>query len=407
MTTPTDALTEDEVAERAGTNVDRVRHLTGLGLITPEQGRFRRRDVLRVRVIEELAGRGIEAEGLAAAMDAGDLSFGHLESVGRRHPRSDTTFDQFGNETGIGFETLEAIYIAFGLPTPRRDEPVRLEDLQALKMLPVLFGAGVSEGHVLQMARVWGDSARRVAQYQAHYVHAVIEEPFRRQGLGDNEAFEAAFREVGVRSGRSGEDLLSWLYRRHAETFTTEHQFSHVETALEHAGVRARATPNVEAAAFADLTGYTALTEEAGDLAAAEVALALTQLVKEVAARHRGEVVKMLGDGVHFHFRDPHDAVRAALDIVRQVGPRGLPPAHVGANAGPMIYDEGDYFGRTVNVAARIAARAGPGQVFVGDDLARAVRPRDFVLRELGPVELKGISAPITIYEASPAGVHR
>lgn len=403
MTTPTDALTEDEVAERAGANVERVRHLAGLGLITPEESVFRRRDVLRVRVIEELAGMGIEAEALAEALAAGELTFGHLESAGRRHPRSDTTYEQLGSETGIGFEALEAIYIAFGLPPPRPDEPIRLEDLQALKTLPVLFGAGVSEGHVLQMARVWGDSARRVAQYQAHYVHAVIEEPFRRQGLRDNEAFEAAFREVGVRSGRSGEDLLGWLFRRHSETFTTEHQFSHVETALERAGVRPRPTPNAEAAAFADLSGYTALTEEAGDLAAAEVALALTQLVKEVAARHRGEVVKMLGDGVHFHFRDPHDAVRASLDIVRQVGPRGLPPAHVGANAGPMIYDEGDYFGRTVNVAARIASRAGPGQVFVGEDLVRAVQPRDFVLREIGPVELKGISKPTRIYEASSA----
>ena len=65
--------------------------------------------------------------------------------------------------------------------------------------------------------------------------------------------------------GRSGEDLLGWLYRRHAETFSTDHQFTHVETALEHAGVRPRPAPGVEAAAFADLTGYTSLTEEAGD----------------------------------------------------------------------------------------------------------------------------------------------
>jgi adenylate cyclase len=308
---------------------------------------------------------------------------------------------------GIGFETLEAIFIAFGLPHPRRDERVRQEDLEAIKTLPVLFGAGVSEGQVLQMARVWGDSARRVAQYQSHYVHAVIEEPFRRRGLRDNEAFEAAFREVGVRAGRSGEDLLGWLYRRHSETFTTEHQFSHVETALERAGVRARPTPNLEAAAFADLTGYTSLAEEAGDAAAADVSLALAQLVKEVGARHRGEVVKMLGDGVHFHFLDPHDAVRASLDIVRQVRPRGLPAAHVGVNAGPMIYDEGDYFGRAVNVAARIASQAGADQVFVGEDLARAVVPTGFVLRRVGSFELKGISRRISIYEATEDGDER
>jgi adenylate cyclase len=401
MSPPADTLTEIEVAERAGTTIERVRELRDLGLLVAEEGRFRRRDVLLARVIGDLMTKGIEAADLAKALAAGELSFAHLESAGRRHPRAETTFDQLAEEMGIAFETVEAIFTAFGLPRPQREERIRQEDLQALKTLPVLLGAGVTEGQVLQMARVWGDSARRVAQYQSHFMHAVIEEPYRQRGLKDNEASEAAFREVGVRAGRSGEDLLGWLYRRHSETFTTEHQFSHVETALERAGVRPRPAPGVEAAAFADLTGYTSLAEEAGDTAAVDVSLALAQLVKEVAARHRGEVVKMLGDGVHFHFRDPHDAVRASLDIVRQVRPRGLPPAHVGVNAGPMIYDEGDYFGRAVNVAARISAQAGADQVFVGEDLERAVEPSGFALREVGVFELKGISRSITIFEAT------
>jgi len=278
MSSPTDTLTESEVADRAGTTTERIRELVDLGLLAVERGTFRRRDVLLARVIDDLTSMGIEAEDLATALAAGELSFAHLESAGRRHPRADTTFDQLAEEIGIGSETLGAIFIAFGLPMLEGDERIRQEDLEALKSLPVLLGAGVSEGHVLQMARVWGDSARRVAQYQSHFVHAVIEEPYRQKGLKDNEASEAAFREVGVRAGRSGEDLLGWLYRRHSETFTTEHQFSHVETALERAGVRPRPTPGVEAAAFADLTGFTTLTEVAGDAAATDVALALAQL---------------------------------------------------------------------------------------------------------------------------------
>jgi adenylate cyclase len=155
-----------------------------------------------------------------------------------------------------------------------------------------------------------------------------------------------------------------------------------------------------EAAAFADLTGYTRLTEEAGDERAAAVSLELAQFVNEVAAAHRGDVVKMLGDGVHFHFRDPADAVRASLGIVGGVETRGLPPAHIGVNAGPMIYDEGDYFGRTVNIAARIAAKANAGDVFVGEDLARNVEPDGFALHEVGEFELKGITRPVTIFRA-------
>ncbi|HYF11107.1 MAG TPA: adenylate/guanylate cyclase domain-containing protein, partial [Actinomycetota bacterium] len=170
--------------------------------------------------------------------------------------------------------------------------------------------------------------------------------------------------------------------------------------ALEAAGVRSRSPRGVGAAVFADLTGYTSLTEEAGDATAAEVSLTLARLVSEVAPRHRGEVVKMLGDGVHFHFREPIDAVRASLEIVRTVRSYGLPPAHVGVNAGPMIYDEGDYFGRTVNIAARIAAEASADQVFVGDAVTRVVQPDGFAFREVGAFELKGIAEPVTIFEA-------
>ena len=209
-----------------------------------------------------------------------------------------------------------------------------------------------------------------------------------------------AVRDVGLRMGHSGEQMLSWLFRRHAEVFLTEHQFEHVETALEEAGVRQKAPRGIEAAAFADLSGYTRLTEEAGDDVAAQVSLTLAQLVNEVAAQHRGDVVKMLGDGVHFHFRDPGDAVRASLEIVESVAPRRLPPAHVGVNAGPMIYDEGDYFGRTVNIAARIASQAAANQVFVGEDLVRSVEPVGFRVHEVGEFELKGIARPVTLYEA-------
>ena len=58
----------------------------------------------------------------------------------------------------------------------------------------------------------------------------------------DNEALEAALREVAFVPGRSGEDLLGWLYRRHSEAFETEHMFDHVETALEEAGVHRQGT---------------------------------------------------------------------------------------------------------------------------------------------------------------------
>jgi adenylate cyclase len=400
--TTADLLTEEDVAERAGITTERVRELVDLRLLAPEDGAFRRRDVMRARVVAELESKGLDPQDLASAHASGHLTLGYLESAGRRSPRTERTFLEFSEHIGVPIETLQSFYVAFGLPRPGEAEYIREEDEPILKALPVFFGAGVSEGEVLRAVRIWGDSARRVAQFQSHFFHHTIEEPFRRRGLRDNEAFEAAINDVGLRMGHSGEEMLGWLFRRHGEVFLREHQFEHVETALEEARIRQRSPRGIEAAAFADLSGYTRLTEEAGDDEAARVSLALAQLVNEVAADQQGEVVKMLGDGVHFHFRDPGDAVRAALELVDAVGPRGLPPAHVGVNAGPMIYDEGDYFGRTVNIAARIASKASENQVFVGEDLVRHVEPRGFQVRDVGRFELKGIAQPVTLYEAVP-----
>ena len=396
-----DRLTADEVAERAGTTPEHVALLAKVGILEPdEDGTYPRRDVLRARFVLGLDAMGIDANAVADALASGDLTLGYVEIGGRRPPRSTRTFAELSDEIDIPFVMLERLYVAFGLPRPTPDEYVREEDLPLMRFIPVLVGAGLSDGDVLRLARVWGDSARRVAQFQSHYLHHSIEEPFRQRGLRDNAAFEAALREVGVRSGRSGEDLLGWLYRRHSEVFETEHLFDHVETALEDAGVHRREPRQVEGCVFADLSGYTRLTEESGDEVAARVSLKLAELVNEIASRHRGTVVKMLGDGVHFHFKDPHDAVMASLEIVDTVHPAGLPPAHVGVNAGPMIYDEGDYFGRTVNIAARIASQAGPDQVFVGEDVQRHITPSGFRLVEVGAFELKGIAKPLMLYGA-------
>jgi adenylate cyclase len=397
---PSDRLSEEEVAGRAGTSVERIRELTRLGIVSPMDGMFSRSDVLRARVVAQLEKKGIDPGALAEALASGDLTLGYLESAGRRFPRSERSLPELAEDFGVPLASLKRMYLACGIPVPADDEKVREEDLHVLKGLPVLLGAGVDEDAALRAVRVWGDAARRVAQFQRHYFHNSIEEPFRRRGLRDNEAFEAAIWEVGVRMGQLGEQMLGWLYRRHGEAFMTEHEFEHVETALEEAGVRPRVERGVGAAAFADLTGYTHLTEEEGDEVAAGVSLSLADLVSELAARHRGEVVKMLGDGVHFHFPDPADAVRASLDVVDAVQPRGLPPAHIGVNAGPMIYDEGDYFGRTVNIAARIAAQANANQVFVGADLTRVVSPAGFSFVEVGLFELKGIAEPVRLFEA-------
>lgn len=397
----TDRLTEAELADRSAVSPDDIRRLVGLGILQAQDGEFERADVMRTRVVSQLEAIGIEADALATALASGHLRLGYLESAGRRQPRSDLTFVEIADQIGIEFSTLESIYIAFGLARPEAGERVREEDLEALRRVGILFAAGLEERDVLSMARVWGDSSRRVAQYLPHYFHNTIEERFRQRGLGDNEAYETALMEVGLRMGRSGEDLLGWLFRRHAEGFLNQHQFEHVETALELAGVRHRSPRQVETAVFADLTGFTALTEELGDHVAAETAVSFAQLAGEVATRHGGSVIKLLGDGVFLHFPDPNGALLASLEIVDSTTARELPPAHIGADAGPMLYDEGDYFGRTINMAARIASHAGPGQVYVGEALLENASGDGIDFADMGECDLKGIAKPVRIFQAT------
>ena len=141
-------FTEAEVAQRAGTTQERVRLLAELGILEPNDGTYPRRDVLRTRFVLGLDAIGVDEKAIADAVASGDLTLGYVEAGGRRPPRSDRTFAQLSDEIDIPFPMLERIYVAFGLPRPAPDEYVREEDLRLLKIVPVLFGAGVSEGGV-------------------------------------------------------------------------------------------------------------------------------------------------------------------------------------------------------------------------------------------------------------------
>jgi adenylate cyclase len=108
--------------------------------------------------------------------------------------------------------------------------------------------------------------------------------------------------------------------------------------------------------------------------------------------------VKWLGDGVMFYFEDPGQSVLAALDMVDGAASQALPPAHVGIHAGPVVFQEGDYFGRTVNIAARIAEYARPGEVVVSQEVVDAADEERVSFTQIGPVELKGVSGVLSLY---------
>jgi class 3 adenylate cyclase len=104
-----------------------------------------------------------------------------------------------------------------------------------------------------------------------------------------------------------------------------------------------------------------------------------------------------------FYFEDPRRSVLAALEMVDGVEAAGLPPAHVGVHCGPVVFQQGDYYGQTVNVCARIADFARPREVLVSHDAFESADTAGVEFDEIGPVDLKGVATPVRLYAARRA----
>ena len=149
---------------------------------------------------------------------------------------------------------------------------------------------------------------------------------------------------------------------------------------------------------FADIVGFSAFTERHGDTGAAQLARRLRVGVEhELPARSR--LVKSLGDAVMVRFEDAHDALLCGLRISARVLPDADdPPVRVGIHYGPAVECDGDYFGSAVNVAARVAALAGPGEVLVTSALLAAASSLDLPLGDRGAPPLRNIAEPVALY---------
>jgi class 3 adenylate cyclase len=194
--------------------------------------------------------------------------------------------------------------------------------------------------------------------------------------------------------------VVPWLQGRHRERNVLDYLVSVTEGFMEERGIAQRPPKQPPAIAFVDVTGYTAFAEERGDEAAAEVAAGLAGVVQETASRHGGRPVKWLGDGVMMHFPDPGRAILSGLDLVEQTERVISVPAHIGINAGPVVVQEGDYFGRTVNVASRIADYARAREVLVSDEARQGATAAPIEFELVGDVELKGVSKPVRLHRA-------
>jgi adenylate cyclase len=390
-----------EAARRAGVDKAFVDWLIELGVIEARPNhRLTAADVRRVQLTRTLENAAVPLEGLAAMMRRGELSMAFLDTptYERFSALSEVTFAALAERTGIPLDLLLIAREATGSAVPEPTDFLREDELQIVPFLELQLALGFRLPAVERLLRVTGDSLRRIALQEADWWYGEVMEPRMAQGMSMSEAANSTESFNEELTARAETAMLAIWHANESYAWTSN-IISGFEQTLVQAGLYTK-LERPPAMCFLDITGYTRLTQERGDAAAADMAGQLSRLVQRTSVRYAGKAVKWLGDGVMFYFTDPGPGVVAALDMLEGVADAGLPPAHVGLHAGPVLFQEGDYFGQTVNVASRIAEYARPGEVLVSQAVVDASHGADATFTEIGPVELKGVAGTVQLLAA-------
>jgi adenylate cyclase len=390
-------LTAQEVAELVPCSLEDVRRLQDLGILEAgNEGGLHPSDVHVVRLMAAFEGAGIALDDVARGMRTGGLSF----PMGLFMPEPvalPETYERLAAGLGRAPDLVRRLSSELGLPPPA-DDRLRAEDAEHLALILTTLDLADDE-ELSRFTRLYGGTVQRLVTSGLQFFDRAVRQRVGRFDLSDEEKDALVYQRAAGYS-ELVQRLVSWLQRRHREHAVLEYLVGVTEGFMEERGIAPRQPKQPPAIAFLDLTGYTRLAEERGDEAAADLASDLASVVQDAATTHGGRPVKWLGDGVMFHFDDPGGAIRSGIELVEQTEKATSMPARIGINAGAVIVQEGDYFGRTVNVAARIADYARPHEVLVSDEAKRNAGDADVDFELVGDVPLKGVSKAVRLHRA-------
>jgi adenylate cyclase len=390
-------LTLKEAAERVGVSPATLRRWAEAGVIPEIDGRreWTEPAVAHARIVARLRERGHRLDQIREAGRQGRLAYGYIESLfGDERPTR--SLDEAAEETGLEPALIERFWASIGLP-PSALESLSDEDLEALRYVSSVLAAGFPLVAFLQLCRVYGQSLSQIADAEVRLFHLYVHEPLMREGvpgLEMAEEMEGLARDLLPVAS----PLMDYVHTRFLQHFVAQDVVGHMETGLEDdesAEGRVRV-----AIAFADLAGYTRFTEEEGE---EEALSSVERFVERVTATlpEDARVVKTIGDEVMVVGTDVEALVDWAVGFVATVEER--PEPRLGMNYGSTLYRDGDYFGREVNLASRVVARARGGEVLVTDSVVEAVSGSAHLRFEpIGDVKLKGFDEPRQLCRASP-----
>jgi adenylate cyclase len=194
--------------------------------------------------------------------------------------------------------------------------------------------------------------------------------------------------------------IMDYVHQRYLQHFVEQDMVGHMEVELdEHEDLgRVRV-----AICFADLAGYTRFTEEAGEEEAFSTVERFIDAVTDTLPDD-ARVVKTIGDEVMVVAQDVQALTDWAVGFQRLY--RERPTPRIGIHQGVVLYRDGDYFGRDVNLAARVVARARGGEVIVTDRVMEQIKTNEWLqFEEIGQVKLKGFAEPTALCRAHIEGV--
>ena len=175
---------------------------------------------------------------------------------------------------------------------------------------------------------------------------------------------------------------------------------------LEHAAFElAGGLADVHTILFTDMESSTALTERLGDAGAQEIRRAHNDIVRAALSANGGNEIKHTGDGIMASFSAASSALNCAIAIQRGIAahreehPDSPLAVYIGLNAGEPIAEDGDLFGTSINLAARICDHAEPAQILAADVVRQLAAGKDFLFSDRGGTELRGFEEPVRLYE--------
>jgi adenylate cyclase len=349
----------------------------------------------RLGLLEDLAEDGVPLEELKRAVEEDRLVLLPVERVFEEGTERYTA-QEIAACAGLEHDFLVRLMRALGAPIPAGEERVYGEaDLEAAKRAKLFLDAGLPEDGVLDTSRIIGISMANLADANRDLVGEVFTEP----GVDERELAQRYAAAAQTMSPLLGETLLH-AYRIHLREAIRQAVISEAELA------EGRLSGSDEVTiAFADLVGFTSLGESLEIEQIGELTGRLFTLASE-AARPPVRLVKMIGDAAMFSSREAVPLLDSVLGLVDAAGNEELPSLRAGVAHGQALSRGGDWYGRPVNLAARITGFARPDTVVVAQDVMDAVESadeNDFRFSYAGKRRFKGIEGEVPVHRVRRA----